>query len=201
MAALPARCHSNIPTAPAGMKYTRKSCRSWSAFVIPMHESTKARHRSQPCSLPPRDTSAINRTRSAKSVPSSVRNSVRNLARFSYLLSGAVGGGVDDTLGGALGGALGDALGDTGGDTGGVDVFSTGISRQSIAYTNSPFAVLPIGRHSTGLATLLAGGAPARFGVCANAGEANSTHARATFFISISRDTATTPQFCHAAHG
>jgi hypothetical protein len=114
------------------------------------------------------------------------------LAPFSYLLSGTVGGALDGTLGGALGGALG--------DTGGIAVFSTGISRQSIAYTKSPFEVLPIGRHTTGLATLLAGGAPARFGVCANAGEVNSTNARATFFISISRDKATTTQFCHAAH-
>jgi len=110
------------------------------------------------------------------------------LARFSYLLSGAVGGGLGDALGGALG------------VTGGIEVFSTGISRQSIAYTKSPFAVLPIGRHTTGLRTLLAGGAPARFGVCAKAGQVNSTHARATLFISISRDKATTTQFYRAAH-
>jgi hypothetical protein len=96
------------------------------------------------------------------------------LAPFSYLLSGTVGGALDGTLDGTLG------------DTGGIAVLSTGISRQSIAYTKSPFEVLPIGRHTTGLATLLAGGAPARL--------------RATFFISISRDKATTTQFCHAAH-
>jgi hypothetical protein len=108
------------------------------------------------------------------------------------LLSGAVGGGLGDTLGGTVGGALG--------ISGGIEVFSTGISRQSIAYTKSPFAVLPIGRHTTGLSTLLAGGAPARFGVCANAGEVKSTHARAIFFISTSRDTATKTQFCHTAH-
>ena len=71
--------------------------------------------------------------------------------------------------------------------------------RQSIAYTKSPFEVFPIGRHTTGLGTLLAGGAPARFGVCANAGEVNSTNARATFFISISRDMATTTQSYRAA--
>jgi hypothetical protein len=110
------------------------------------------------------------------------------LARFSYLLSGAAGGGLGEALGGALG------------VTGGIEVFSTGISRQSIAYTKSPFEVLPIGRHTTGLGTLLAEGAPARFGVCANAGEVNSTNARATFFIPISRDKTTTPQFYRTAH-
>src|SRR5882672_9216498 len=127
IAALQARCHSKIPTALAGMNCTSKNCRSWSGFVIPMHESTKARYRSQQSSLLQRDAHAIDRTRSAKSV----RSSVRSLARFSYLLSGAVGGGLGDAFGGALG------------VTGGIEVFSTGISRQSIAYTKSPFAVLP----------------------------------------------------------
>src|ERR1700682_338892 len=74
MAALPARCHSNMPTTPAGTEYIRKNCRSWSAFVIPMHESTKQQDRSQPCSLLPRNDHAINRTRSARSVRSSVQN-------------------------------------------------------------------------------------------------------------------------------
>src|SRR5258708_3717200 len=69
------------------MNCTSKNCRSWSGFVIPMHESTKARYRSQQSSLLQRDAHAIDRTRSAKSV----RSSVRSLARFSYLLSGAVG--------------------------------------------------------------------------------------------------------------
>jgi hypothetical protein len=59
------------------------------------------------------------------------------------LLSGAVGGALDGAAGGAVDGADG--------DTGGIAVFSTGISRQSMAYTRSPFDVLPIGRHTTGL--------------------------------------------------
>jgi hypothetical protein len=36
--------HSKILTALAGMNYTRKKWCSWSAFVIPMHESTKELH-------------------------------------------------------------------------------------------------------------------------------------------------------------
>src|SRR6266404_8610598 len=43
--------------------------------------------------------------------------------------------------------------------------------------------LFPIGIHFTGLPTLSTGGAGARFGVCANAGDARSTSTYAAFFI------------------
>src|SRR5713101_769130 len=64
MAALKARWHSNIPTAPASMNCTRNNCRNWSAFAIPMQESTtkemnRSLHRSQPSPLLRRDARAL----------------------------------------------------------------------------------------------------------------------------------------------
>jgi hypothetical protein len=61
------------------------------------------------------------------------------------------------------------------------------MSRQSNEYTKSPFEVFPIGKHNTGLPTLSIGGAGARLGVCANAGDERSTSAKDDFFISTSR--------------
>jgi hypothetical protein len=63
----------------------------------------------------------------------------------------------------------------------------SGMSRQSNEYTKSPFEVFPIGKHNTGLPTLSIGGAGARFGVCANAGDERSTNAKDAFFISTFR--------------
>jgi hypothetical protein len=63
----------------------------------------------------------------------------------------------------------------------------SGMSRQSNEYTKSPFEVFPIGKHNTGLPTLSIGGAGARFGVCAKAGDERSTNAKDAFFISTSR--------------
>ena len=63
----------------------------------------------------------------------------------------------------------------------------SGMSRQSNEYTKSPFEVFPIGKHNTGLPTLSIGGAGARLGVCANAGDERSTSAKDDFFISTSR--------------
>src|SRR5258708_17841169 len=58
--ALKARCHSKLLTALAGMNYTRKKWCSWSAFVIPMHESTKELHRRQQASLLQRNQVMLN---------------------------------------------------------------------------------------------------------------------------------------------
>lgn len=87
-----------------------------------------------------------------------------------YLLSGALGG---------LGAGTGEGSLLTPGES--------GMSRQSNAYTKSPFEVFPIGKHNTGLPTLSIGGAGARFGVCANAGDERSTNAKDAFFISTSQ--------------
>jgi len=52
------------------------------------------------------------------------------------------------------------------------------MSRQSSEYTKSPFEVFPIGKHNTGLPALSIGGAGARLGVCASAGDERSTSAK-----------------------
>src|SRR5258708_27838413 len=57
---LKARCHSTLLTALAGMNYTRKKWCSWSAFVIPRHESTKELHRRQQSSLLQRNQVMLN---------------------------------------------------------------------------------------------------------------------------------------------
>ena len=95
-----------------------------------------------------------------------------------YLLSGVLG----ETVVGGVGGVGG--VGATNCDS--PPLVETGMSLQSNEYTNSPFAVFPIGKHFTGSPTLSAGGAGARFGVCANAGDVISTSARTTSFIPMS---------------
>jgi hypothetical protein len=87
-----------------------------------------------------------------------------------YLLSGALGGIAAGSGGGSV-----------------LAPAESGMSRQSNAYTKSPFEVFPIGKHNTGLPTLSIAGAGARFGVCANAGDERSTNAKDALFISTSR--------------
>src|SRR5258705_12359439 len=90
-----------------------------------------------------------------------------------YLLSGVLGG----TVVGGVGG-----VGATNCDS--PPLVETGMSRQSNEYTNSPFVVFPIDKHFTGSPTLSTGGAGARFGVCANAGDVISTSANEAVNVS-----------------
>jgi hypothetical protein len=70
---------------------------------------------------------------------------------------------------------------------------------ESNEYTKSPFEVFPIGKHNTGLPTLSTGGAGARLGVCANAGDERSTSAKDDFSFQPP-DQLTTPQSYRTAY-
>src|SRR5258705_9332453 len=100
--------------------------------------------------------------------------------RFSVFQLGAKVGFY--LLSGVLGGTVVGGVGATNCDS--PPLVETGMSRQSNEYTNSPFVVFPIGKHFTGSPTLSTGGAGARFGVCANAGDVISTSANEAVNVS-----------------
>ena len=100
--------------------------------------------------------------------------------RFSVFQLGAKMGFY--LLSGVLGGTVVGGVGATNCDS--PPLVETGMSRQSNEYTNSPFVVFPIDKHFTGSPTLSTGGAGARFGVCANAGDVISTSANEAVNVS-----------------